>query len=522
MSQRITPNVSSSEEIVQVSTISNSDGLLFALPVISPIGPIEPTIANNSTVCKKFMINDLKRSDDITLKMAYAMSKYSNVMVCRATNTNKCNGVNQTGTSITYDLDTKSVASNNNDFIIYVPYPAAQNTVKVQITRAYSPAVAASGETPASEEQLGQIEITDLLTGMGKFTYEFSMNEDSVDGYGQPLFIEQINEKQNFVVIAVADSGKNKGVETWGSAVEIGKEGTYNPASITNAHLTEALNKLTKKSYRKVTVIWDAGKPSTVLAENMNTLASKLKCLSVISHPQEYSTPAEVVAYIESLGMLGNGAYNFTYGCTPWRKDTSITSFPIWVPYGFDYLRDIVTNFNGNGEFKPVFGIKNAAVGGNISNMSISYVKTDDPDDEENTVEVIQKKGWNPAFYDEGVGYAYLVNNLTAQGQKDPLSEENNRRMWNQIRFDVDTTLTQFLSDPNNEATRLEIEKVLNDYFDTVVLNWGYSVAGWKVYTDPYNPALPNTINVYVDLQFNNSTKYIRVYYRSVPVMAAA
>ena len=100
MSQKLTPNVTSTEEIVQVSTITNNDSMLVAMPVISDIGPLEPTIATNSVVVNNYMSDDLKRSDNISLSLAYALSQKTNLLLCRVSNTTLCSAVNGEGKKI--------------------------------------------------------------------------------------------------------------------------------------------------------------------------------------------------------------------------------------------------------------------------------------------------------------------------------------------------------------------------------------------------------------------------------------
>lgn len=519
--ENLSPNVQSFEQIVSSLPITNASGMLVALPVICNRGPIEPTIVDNTGFVKLFMDSEIKRSTDISQVFAYELSKHCNILVCRAVSTTNVAVMNSAGDSsgMTADIESKQVTFRSGDtspFAVIANYPTDQNYCKVSWSE-YNPGV-----------KYGVIKIEDLNDPQQSVSFEFSLDIDEVDGYGLSKFITEVNSRQSLVTVVVnstlAANQVNVAVSAF-SGRAFGSVSGYTQVTLGNlssvVHVSTALNKILDRDSDRITMITDAGLANPSIAGTIAGLADKVKALGVITHPSTLTTFASFRSYV---GNLTNSALktSHNYACTPWYKDYSITDFPILLPETLSYIKRVISNKKSNQEFAPVFGIKYGVADGTEQSLSIryNYNPAENPPSDNNTANEVQLMGWNPVVYRRSRGFSFFVNNWTLQGKKDAMSEENNRRMWNQIQYDLNSTMENFLAEPNNEVTRENMGDAIDTYFKTIVLNWGYTISNYRKRIEPYNPSLPNTVDVYVDIQFTGSVKWIRVFYKSVPVIA--
>lgn len=534
MGNSITPHIASREEIINYPEIKEGISEVMMVPVVSDYGPIDPIVVNNRELLNLFTDgNGIKRSDNISLKLAYILSQVSNIMVCRVANVEcipavavgatltKCyvkGNVAYTTEKCDKELDTSSVA-----FVVAFNSPLVSDLCELEITKAYE------------VDKLGKLRLH--VNSMDE-TYEFSMNLDAEDGYGESLHIERVNNLQNmfkilpFENIAVPVGKVKFGTVSGYSTIkmaETNSDGTISDSS--SIYVINALNKMAR--YRrdlKIKFIYDAGLISNKIVETIESVARKRKSLGVFSCPATANTFDKIKSfYSGTITQLCNKLPNnssYLYSCAPSKYSTEYLGWRELLPFSLFYILRVYSNVSGNMEFAPVFGKQTGTIDG--SGMSVVLEHSTDAEDlaleDDNPnlpeTEALQRLSCNPVVYDESLGTGYFVNNLTYQTPNlNQLSEENNRRLFNSIQFDLNKRLEDFLAKANNNITRDKVQEMIDNYKLTILDRLGYGIRGLRYDIVPYNSAKKNTLELTVEVCFLDSVKYIKVLYRNIPVL---
>lgn len=574
----VTPHIASTEEIINFPQVQNGAPEVIAMPIISKIGPITPVIVNNRQLLNMFVEPaGIQRSDNISLKIALMLSRVSNLMVCRVSNTEVLPAI-AIGADLSNEQDHQVLLNYiyykdgeyYNDSACTDPFDDSLYALKV-----YSTDPNPTYQHLNFRKAGGKLNIG-LCTGFNSVGnrvyeyYDFSLDIDALDGYGNSLYVENINSLQSKYHFEVAtpileqatlETVFNGEFAFWSDTTNIpynhslfdtqaARDGemTYTPPTKTSSEVgtsqfvRTAINKMSK--YRrdiKMPILFDAGlwDNRAMIAECLETVSKKRKSLGVFSCPISANTFNKVRAFYNSdaLKRLLNTSdklSSYLYTCAPFRVDRSL-GFTQRIPFTVEYIMEVLTNKAGNMEFAPVFGKNTGRVNG--ANIGIVFYHSTDPEEIaiENDIdapetEQLQRLSANPVVYDESLGYGYIVNNLTYQTPNlNNLSEENNRRFFNSIQFDVNRLLDDFLAKSNNAITREELKTVLDNYRLNTLDPLGYGLNkdtndgnnGFRYDIEPYNPAKRNTLTLKVDVCFNDSIKYVNVLYRDVPVMNA-
>lgn len=556
MATRVTPYVHSREEIRNYPQVSEGAEEVIAMPVVSNYGPIEPRIVNNRQFLKLFTGNaGIKRSDDLSLKMAYILSRVSSLMICRVIpSTCKLNGVKcSEGSLEAFDYDPGSGLPAGADFAIIPNSLYNSNVCRLTITGTgviQSINIRIIDETTLDpsvdlEKLTDSTELAAYKAGNLQYlfneNYDFSLNIDSEDGYGNSMFIDRLNELQDYFTVYADSTSTNKAPE---SSIKFGNSNYVNPVKRDNlGWVTEgglaikaAYDKLVK--YRrdvKIKFLFDGGLNSLTdkanTTETQSTAANKRKTLGVFTVAPEYSTFKQLYETIGASNKFGGwnqgaGQSSYLYTAIPAKIDQTYFGWRCKLPMSLYYILTVYNNISMNMEFAPVFGKETGLV--DASGITIPFEYSNDyedisgADNSEDTPETekLQRVGLNPVVWDESLGTGFFINNLTYQTPNlNVMSEENNRRLFNSIQFDINKELDKLQAKANDDSTRQSLDDILSNYKKTVLDPMGYSVKGMRWDIEPYNPAKRNTIELTVEICFNDSIKYVQVLYRAIPVL---
>lgn len=554
MATRITPYVHSREEIINFPQVVNGAEEVIAMPIISDMGPVTPIIVNNRQLLKYFTGDTgIKRSDDKSLKMAYILSRYSNLMVTRVVKDAVTDAIKVTSdgffkTKYNHDegrfTDEQSLDDADNDplFAVYCNYAYSNDicgiTIRSEETK--SPFEGDDSFVPETKYFI-RLEVynNDMSNDIFNEEYEFSLDKDKVDGFGNSLLIDRINDLQSYFKIVYYQNSDT--LEKIKISVTLGDSGYDNPVKYTPTGLikTDDFSSMDAiknayiriQKYRrdvKIKVLFDGGLSNNVLTNTISQVAQKRKTLGVFSLPVELTTFEDLKSscLTKFQGYNTNaGASSYLYCAAPAKVDDTYLGWREKLPYSLYYIMTIYNNISMNKEFAPVFGKKTGLVDG--SNITIDFEYSNDYEDlgsddvlEIPETELLQRLSVNPVVYDQSLGTAFFVNNLTYQTPNlNVLSEENNRRLFNSIQFDINKMLDNFLAEANNEVTRQLLDDALTNYKTTVLDPMGYTVRGIRWRIEDYDPAKRNTLELTVEVCFMDSIKYIEVLYRAIPVL---
>lgn len=550
-----TPRVESIEQIVPVQQISNGIGFLVALPVISNYGSIKPRIVTNRQLMSLYTDGSITRSDDISLKIAYALSQSTDIMICRVSNTEVMAGVTNKGTKVYFkdgelysDVEAETAYEPTEDelFFVYSLSPSDQDNLSFNITKEWK-SKNASGSNGV--ETLGSL----TLTGKnGATSYDFSLDINSVNGYEDSMFVEAINNQQSeFEIIAIKtmqDGAMN--CPKLSADVKFGNSG-YDPSVITEidpateglsdaaaAFVVNALNKISRyRTTLKTKIIYDAALCNVNIIKAIEKVAKKRRSLGVFTHPSKLNTFEKIYKFYNSTALRNlvnkvDTASSFLYTNTPWRKDSAYLGWTETLPMTLFFILNKISKYNSNLEFQATFGKSKGVL--SATNLTVAFSHSTDPEEVElddwteggdpflmaPETEQLQRLSANPVIYDEDLGNGYLVNDLTYQTpDMNIMSDENNRCFFNDIQFDINNNLDEFIASSNNQITRDDIGEMIDDYFTNTVYRKRVTVKGYRYDITPYDPTKKNDIYLTVEVAFEDPTKFIKVIYRAVPVI---
>lgn len=213
----ITPHIATTEKIEGFPKIFPGVQEVLMMPVVSDFGPNTPKIIDSRELLATYTGGrGLKRSDNISLKLAYALSRYSNIMVSRVVNSELTPGI-VVGATITKVYvkgdniysdkqgNTPYSVKGTDGFLLTYEGSLAENILKFEVVKAYDPG-----------KGRGQLVIKDLVN---EYKLDFSLNIDDEDGYGHSKYVETLNTAiKNFKFTFLTDVQVAKGKIEFGES----------------------------------------------------------------------------------------------------------------------------------------------------------------------------------------------------------------------------------------------------------------------------------------------------------------
>lgn len=247
-------------------------------------------------------------------------------------------------------------------------------------------------------------------------------------------------------------------------------------------------------------------------------------------------TESMIQNYIANIATQSNYFYaastvasnNYMVICNKAQKITKRNSkVYLLAPYDLDdslgflyncmsstlYWETVFANRRRNEEFRGAFGQNGGVV--STVNLSKEFNKEER--------QLMLTKNVNSIFRDVYLERIYINDNrVNFSGDEDVLGEECNSRLFIRINKAIPKLLQQFIGRQNNQKLWDDVVSVLDFFFKTVIMAYGYTINDWQVICTE-NENTPEMIrahklNVIVNIRFESSTKYITAYSKAFPI----
>lgn len=370
-------------------------------------------------------------------------------------------------------------------------YSSDSNIVKVSITDI--------------DNDLFTLNVTNLLTNETE-SYRLSSDIDAINSYGESIHFESINElRDDIFLIDLYPSGISTNVVYEISDVSIGNSFTPNYTMYQTMTPDVHLNELTEKledyvNSNRISLIFDAGMAIPAYQSLLLTLAGSIdyKSECYLSTPRGITYNQELI-YRDSInfddwhGYIGVG----------WDTDKSMANFPIDLSTSTYVLERIGINASLGYKYAPVFGTSTGIVA--MSSKVYNLNKRDG----------LQAKQMNPAKYSDRSKITYMANNLTMSKTDSDLNEEHICRLVNDVRYDIDLRLDDYLSwDWELDTCDAIIESIDNYFINKFRDNLRVPMEENPLISCTLNGR--NKLKVEVQIRPVGSVKYITVYYKVI------
>ena len=338
-------------------------------------------------------------------------------------------------------------------------------------------------------------------------TYDICFDPSVVDGFGRSLYYDRVDN--DFIAIKVLD-GTNmlEKLDTfkWGSAVT--------PRTPTTSDYVTAINSLEDIEDITIDLLWDTGKADPTITRALDSMASKLFALNIVSLPTEYDGDKtgirKVTEYLENLNL------NSRWSRILWAKVLSgdVGNFATYINGSALALSNYIENFNGgNTEFCPQFGTNYATITGSHKIL----LKESERNDLLDNYRVATIKGGN------GV-YAYHVNShTTTQRVKSSYKYEQNVRIANVIAHACDRICYTKIGLPNNYFTRDITKTQIANFIDNRCVNGQiFALEDYRIVCDRSNNSETDEkngiMNIEVYVKYVGAVEFVNVYINTITV----
>jgi hypothetical protein len=344
-------------------------------------------------------------------------------------------------------------------------------------------------------------------------TYEASLLSDGLDSAGVNAYIENLNTLRIGYTFLVNQDFKYQDFEVGEASIE--------------------------QIEIKINQAWSFG-DSGLSLESSKDMACRVNGLYVLEDQElydiEYLSSFGIVdlQFIKNYTLVGKNNYWFTPVDIPWNrtnknsikqyflnvdntsnvlaigpfdKNTGLTGWMFKLAPTSLYYTKVMNNRAANSEYAPVFDITN----GILDYTNPYYLLGAD----EREALLNFKCPVNFVKYNQRADVYYFNDNRTHQTAANPAGEEQNRRLINRINKDLKRILEPFKGRLNTVTTRMDVETVIDRYFQQYILPQNYTVDAYdrKCNEENNTPDIitANKLKVWVGVRLNNAIKYIDV-----------
>jgi len=344
-------------------------------------------------------------------------------------------------------------------------------------------------------------------------TYEASLLSDGLDSAGVNCYIENLNTLRIGYTLLVNQEFKYQDFEVGEASIE--------------------------QIQIKINQAWTFG-DSGLSLESSKDISCRVNALYVLEDQElydiEYLSSFGVVdlQFIKNYVLVGKNNYWFTPVDIPWNrtnknsikqyflnvdntsnvlaigpfdKNTGLTGWMFKLAPTSLYYTKVMNNRAANSEYAPVFDITN----GILDYTNPYYLLGAD----EREALLNFKCPVNFVKYNQRADVYYFNDNRTHQTARNPVGEEQNRRLINRINKDLKRILEPFKGRFNTVSTRMDVETIIDRYFQTVILPQNYTIDAYDRKCNEENNTpdiiIANKLKVWVGVRLNNAIKYIDV-----------
>lgn len=335
-------------------------------------------------------------------------------------------------------------------------------------------------------------------------SYELTTDPDSLDRYGFSNYAESINELHKSLNIKVVN-GSYSAMQTFkaNTPFKVGASALA-PESDIDGLLVNALDIASDYKSARISIISDLGHTDPIYQSKLSILADTFKAELYLSVPD---SPLSLIKQWNTLPIPG----------VPWRvvkvagwnAETSLFPRKVILPVSVYVIESIVRNAAGNIEYAPLYAPTTGRVQANRLTKDLSAIAED-----------LQLLKINPPLRDSDLSATYMLNNLTSHDGESDITEEHVARLINNINYEVDVLLRQFISYDWDDDTCYKIKNIIKSFFNRSI----YSLGRLPLQTGDSGLAINaelngrNRIKVSVDVLTKGSVKYINAYYNVITV----
>jgi hypothetical protein len=344
-------------------------------------------------------------------------------------------------------------------------------------------------------------------------TYYMSFIDTVMDGYGNSLYYENINDKNNYLHI-VKLGGTNE-LESMSSNA-FGSEVILPKAKAND--FKEAAAKFMDYEDVYYTVLWDAGAQFPTYSKYLETISSTateenpdyLDCIAALSIPADCRDESSIASWSDSIGALTCRAVEYAPGYIV----NAFGGFGSKFAASTAYIEKLIANYNSiSAEFDPIYGPTSGLV--TTPNLVCKLNKT--------ARENLLDHRVNSIF--EGK-YGYQFNfNKTCQRYKSYVDEEQNVRIASAISHVCDKYAETLIGQFNTKVLRMEVESRLYDLIKArVVEGKNKCIEGIKVICNDENNTQDiidnQELHIEVQVAYLRSIAYVTVYNKIKKIIA--
>jgi len=285
--------------------------------------------------------------------------------------------------------------------------------------------------------------------------------QTKLDGFGIQAFVEErVNEFSNYIRV-LDNTAEVDTIDPKEQATALAMAGGTNGAAVTDGIVNIGWDQFANPEVININLLVSGVAPTVAISNKMIALAeSRLDSIALLDIPLTDNTVTEMTTY-RSTTLNANTSYAALYSH--------------WIKI-FDQWNDQVVTIPSTGFVAGQFAFNDfirdpwfAAAGFNRGRLNVQGVNVVFSEGDRNTLYPVQI---NPiqSFKGEGI---VIWGTRTLQVKQSALSQISIRRMLITIEKSVSTALKFFVFEPNDDATRLRITSMVEEFLEVVLQRRG-------------------------------------------------
>lgn len=359
----------------------------------------------------------------------------------------------------------------------------------------------------------------ELFNGSETNGYTVSLLADELDQSGSNCFIENLNAlglgftfitNPNFKT--ATESGEEALMKCTPKSTQVfsfGDSGLDLSASSSVTAKTNALYALEDQELYDIEYLAPMGITDLQFIKAYILVGKNNDWFAPVDIPFDKTNANTIKGYFLNVDLTSN-----SQGMGPFDKNTGLTGWMNYIAATTLFYSRVMANKAANCEFAPVFDKTNGIL--DYTNPCYMLGKAE----REQLLNL--KAPVNFVKFDQRTNLYFMNDNWTHQPQHNVVSEEQNRRLVNKIKKDVNRIMQSFKGRFNTTSTRADVVTMLNYYFRSQILSMRYTIDAYEIICDESNnPAeviSANKLGVTVRVRLNHSIKYVDVLVDVYPI----
>ena len=334
-----------------------------------------------------------------------------------------------------------------------------------------------------------------------------SLNPEATDISKASSYIDNLNVMPNWKFgIEIFTSGLNEDGATLfpfeSPSKPFGDSGLDLNASKKPSNLKLALTELGDQERFDIEYLAPVGITNLSFIKMFTQLGRTRDWFTPIDIPIDRTNPNSIRMYMNEVDKDSN-----VYCCGPFDKNSGLTGWINLIACSTLYYEKLMRNRAMGAEFAPLFDKEFGTL--QMVNPVFQLGKSDR--------EELLSFGSPVNFikYDQRLDLFYMNNNLTHQDVNDVISEEQNRRLVNKIKKEVNRIMEVFKGSQNTKSTRSRVIGLITYFFKNSIMNKQFPPHSFNIICDESNNPNEliddNRLALVVEVKLYKSIKFIEV-----------